>query len=221
MTSWPLSISSRARLRPTLPAPTMIDVHRLGRLEPERAARTSRSRAWSGEIVSSPARAYQAARAGSITRTITRSTPKRVWAICAITRFVLSPSVEAMNTSARSMPASISASISSAVPTVNWPPRVLPALRSARRRGARARAGPRRGPRLRGRRRAPTWRPPSRRGRRPRSGRTCAGDQTMRVRRADSDDGARRARRPRRARSARPQSPRRGRRVTITRHGAL
>ena len=36
-------------------------------------------------------------------------------------RLVLSPSVEAMNTSARSIPAWISASISSAVPTVNWP----------------------------------------------------------------------------------------------------
>ena len=51
-----------------------------------------------------PCSPYQSARAGSITRTITFSTPKRFWAIWAMIRFVLSPSVEAMNTSARSMP---------------------------------------------------------------------------------------------------------------------
>src|SRR4051794_38600262 len=39
-----------------------------------------------------------------------------------MTMFVLSPSVEAMNASARSIPAAISASSSSPVPTVNWPP---------------------------------------------------------------------------------------------------
>ena len=84
-------------------------------------SRTSRSRAWSGEIVCRPCWRYQSARAGSITRTIAFSTPKRCWAIWAITRFVLSPAVEAMKTSARSIPAWIRASISSAVPTVNWP----------------------------------------------------------------------------------------------------
>ena len=40
-----------------------------------------------------------------------------------MTMFVLSPSVAATKTSARSIPAAISASISSAVPTVKWPPR--------------------------------------------------------------------------------------------------
>src|SRR5439155_5959233 len=75
-----------------------------------------------GEIVCSPCSPYQLARAGSITRTITRSTPKRRWAIWAMIKFVLSPSVEAMNTSARAIPACSSASISSAVPTANWPP---------------------------------------------------------------------------------------------------
>ena len=40
-----------------------------------------------------------------------------------MTMLVLSPSVEATNTSARSIPAAVSASISSAVPTVKWPPR--------------------------------------------------------------------------------------------------
>src|SRR5204862_1714138 len=75
-----------------------------------------------GEIVCRPCSPYQLARAGSITRTITRSTPKRRCAIWAMIRFVLSPSVEAMNTSARATPACSSASISSAVPTVNWPP---------------------------------------------------------------------------------------------------
>ena len=53
---------------------------------------------------------------------MTLATLKRCWAICAITRLVLSPLVAATKTSARSIPASISASISSAVPTVNMPP---------------------------------------------------------------------------------------------------
>jgi hypothetical protein len=75
-----------------------------------------------GEIVCRPCSPYQSARAGSITRTIVFSTPKRFWAIWAMTRLVLSPAVDAMNTSARSMPAWINASVSSAVPTVNWPP---------------------------------------------------------------------------------------------------
>src|SRR5690606_37888239 len=57
-----------------------------------------------GQIVSSPCSLYQAARAGSSTRAITRSTPKRFCAICEITRFVLSPLVEATNTSASAMP---------------------------------------------------------------------------------------------------------------------
>ena len=48
---------------------------------------------------------------------------KRRFATCAITRLVLSPSVEATNASARSMPAASRASISRAVPSVNWPPR--------------------------------------------------------------------------------------------------
>src|SRR4029077_10070153 len=43
-------------------------------------------------------------------------------AIWETTRLVLSPLVEAMNTSASSMPASVSASISSAVPIVKRPP---------------------------------------------------------------------------------------------------
>ena len=67
-----------------------------------------------------------------MTRTITFSTPKRRWAIWAITRLVLSPAVDAMNTSARSIPAWISASVSSAVPTVNWPSASSQVLRLAR-----------------------------------------------------------------------------------------
>ena len=53
---------------------------------------------------------------------MTVSTSKRFCAICAITMFVLSPLVEATNTSAVSIPAVSSASSSSPVPTVNWPP---------------------------------------------------------------------------------------------------
>src|SRR4051794_17946263 len=75
-----------------------------------------------GQTVFSPCCSYHAARAGSSTRTTTLSTRKRFCAIWAITRFVLSPSVDATKASARSMPASISASISRAVPTVNEPP---------------------------------------------------------------------------------------------------
>src|SRR5215218_1401835 len=75
-----------------------------------------------GQIVCTPCSAYQAARRGSSTRAITFSTPNRRWAICETTRLVLSPLVEAMKTSASSMPASVSASISSAVPIVKRPP---------------------------------------------------------------------------------------------------
>ena len=75
-----------------------------------------------GQIVCTPCSAYQAARRGSSTRAITFGTSKRRWAICETTRFVLSPLVEAMKTSASSMPASVSASISSAVPIVKRPP---------------------------------------------------------------------------------------------------
>ena len=76
-----------------------------------------------GHTVCRPCWLYHSARSGSRTRTITLGTLNRRWAIWEITRLVLSPSVEAMNTSARSMPAASSASISRAVPTVNWPPR--------------------------------------------------------------------------------------------------
>src|SRR5829696_8073420 len=75
-----------------------------------------------GQIVCTPCSAYQAARRGSSTRAITFGTWKRRWAICETTRLVLSPFVEAMKTSASSMPASVSASSSSAVPIVNRPP---------------------------------------------------------------------------------------------------
>src|SRR4051794_33970887 len=71
-----------------------------------------------GQIVRTPCSLYQAARRGSSTRATTRATPKRRWATWAITRLVLSPLVEAMKTSARSTPASISASSSMAVPIV-------------------------------------------------------------------------------------------------------
>ena len=123
MTSWSLSISSRARFRPTLPRADDDDVHGRASGGLGSSARSNISIATLvGEIVCRPCSAYQVARAGSITRTITCSTPKRRCTIWAIVRFVLSPSVEAMNTSARSIPASSSASISSAVPTVNGPP---------------------------------------------------------------------------------------------------
>src|SRR5215210_533492 len=77
---------------------------------------------WVGQIVCTPCSAYQAARRGSSTRAITLGTSNRRWAIWDTTRFVLSPLVEAMNTLASSMPASVSASISSAVPIVKRPP---------------------------------------------------------------------------------------------------
>src|SRR5436190_3181075 len=91
----------------------------------------SRSRAWRnmsmapcvGEIVSMPCSAYQAARAGSMTRHSTRATSKRRWAIWPMTMLVLAPSVAATKQSARSSPASSGASTSSAVPTLNSPPR--------------------------------------------------------------------------------------------------
>ena len=128
VTSWPLMISSRARFRPTLPAPTMI-TYMATTPAPAASARSNISIACLvGEIVCRPCSPYQSARAGSITRTITFCTPNRFWAIWAMMRLVLSPAVEAMKTSARSIPAWISASVSSAVPTVNWPSRVLPAL---------------------------------------------------------------------------------------------
>ena len=75
-----------------------------------------------GQIVFSPCFSYHSARSGSRIRAITVGTLKRRFAICAITMLVLSPSVEAMNASACSIPAASSASISSPVPTVNWPP---------------------------------------------------------------------------------------------------
>src|SRR5215210_5856080 len=77
---------------------------------------------WVGQIVCTPCSAYQAARRGSSTRAITLGTSNRRWAIWDTTRLVLSPLVEAMKTSASSMPASVSASISSAVPIVKRPP---------------------------------------------------------------------------------------------------
>src|SRR4051812_4366206 len=75
-----------------------------------------------GQIVWRPCSAYQVARAGSMIRAITCSTLNLRLAIWAITRFVLSPSVEAMKTSASAIPASESASISIAWPTVKRPP---------------------------------------------------------------------------------------------------
>ena len=63
--------------------------------------------------------------------------------------FVLSPSVEATKASARSIPASSSASISSPVPTVNCPPKSSQASR-ARPRAGRATRGPRPGTKPRG-----------------------------------------------------------------------
>src|SRR5204863_3948840 len=75
-----------------------------------------------GQIVCSPCCSYHSARYGSRIRAITVGTLNRRCAIWAITMFVLSPSVEATNASARSIPASSSASISRPVPTVNCPP---------------------------------------------------------------------------------------------------
>src|SRR3954470_8428941 len=75
-----------------------------------------------GQMGWTPCSPCQAARRGSRTRAITFDTPNRSWAICETTRLVLSPLVEAMNTSASSIPASVRASISSAVPIVKRPP---------------------------------------------------------------------------------------------------
>src|SRR5262245_52836059 len=90
------------------------------------ASRTSRSSisiaTRVGEITLTPCFSYHSARSGSRIRAITVGTLKRRLAICAITMFLLSPSVEAMKASARSTPAAVSASSSSAVPTVNIPP---------------------------------------------------------------------------------------------------
>ena len=124
VTSWSFSISSRARFQPTLPAPAMITYSAVPPSAPPPAPprRAARSRSGSGRWSATPCSAYQAARRGSSTRAITFGTSKRRWAICETTRFVLSPLVEAMKTSASSMPASISASISSAVPIVKRPP---------------------------------------------------------------------------------------------------
>src|SRR3954451_6332265 len=90
---------------------------------PRTAFSSSSIAVWVGHTVCSPCSAYHLARPGSSTRTTTHLMLNLRWAICAITRFVLSPSGDATKASARSMPASSSASISSAVPTVNDPPR--------------------------------------------------------------------------------------------------
>ena len=114
-----------------------------------------------GQIVAGPARRTRRRGAGSSTRTTTLRRPRSAcWAIWAITRFVLSPLVEAMKTSACSIPASSNASTSSAVPTVKRPPGP-PRSPRGRRRGARATADPRRGPRrvTRGEARLATVRP--------------------------------------------------------------
>src|SRR3954466_9178621 len=119
VTSSPRSSSSRARFQPTLPAPAMI-VYTYS--APSAACWSCSMAIWVGQIVVRPCSEYQAARRGSSTRATTRGTSNRRWAICDTTRFVLSPFVEAMNTSASSMPASSSASTSSAVPIVKRPP---------------------------------------------------------------------------------------------------
>ena len=133
VTSWPLAISSRARFQPTFPAPTIDARTSAGHaLEPvsaaDRGLEHARSRSGSDRRCAGPARRTSARGAGRARARRPSATLKRRLAICAITRFVLSPSVEATKASACSIPASSSASISSAVPTVNDPPRVLPAL---------------------------------------------------------------------------------------------
>src|SRR5438270_1578867 len=120
-------MSSRARFQPTLPAPAMITYMAAYPPVALPQAVNTTSDAWSiatwvGHTVTNPCSPYHAARAGSATRTTTRGTLKRRCAIWAITRLVLSPLVAATNTSASSIPASIKASTSSAVPTVNRPP---------------------------------------------------------------------------------------------------
>src|SRR5215218_5741278 len=121
-------MSSRARFHPTFPAPTITTYMAYpatpsNRICPRTAASSSSIAVCVGQTVWSPCSAYQRARAGSSTRTTTRSIWNRRFAIWAITRFVLSPSVEATNASASSMPAASSASSSSAVPSVKRPPR--------------------------------------------------------------------------------------------------
>ena len=66
-----------------------------------------------------PCFSYHSARSGSRIRAITVGTLNFRFAIWAMMMFVLSPSVEAMNASARSIPADVSASSSRPVPTVN------------------------------------------------------------------------------------------------------
>ena len=133
VTSLSFSSSSRARFQPTLPAPATITYMALRAFlagAADGAARPSPSAArssWSiaiavGQTVCRPCSAYQAARRGSRMRAITFGTSKRRWASWETTRLVLSPLVEAMKTSASAMPASSSASISSAVPIVKRPP---------------------------------------------------------------------------------------------------
>src|SRR5215213_9278646 len=119
VTSWPFATSSRVRFSPTLPPPT---IRTYIYVTAPSASSSSAIADFVGQIVLSPCWAYQSERAGSSTRTITLGTPKRLCASWAMTRLVLSPSVEAMNTSASPMPAASSASISSAVPTVKRPP---------------------------------------------------------------------------------------------------
>ena len=131
VTSLSFSSSSRARFQPTLPAPaTMTYMARPVRraIVAERRLLELVDRDRVGQIVCRPCSAYQAARRGSSTRAITFGTSKRRCASCETTRLVLSPFVEAMKTSASAMPASVSASISSAVPIVNRPAGLLPGL---------------------------------------------------------------------------------------------
>ncbi len=132
-------------------------VHRLGAPPSERALEHLDRVLGRADRLQALLARTSSARAGSITRTIDlRRRSKRCWAIWAITRFVLSPSVEAMNTSA-----SLDARLDQRVDLDRGADGeaaagVLPASWSGPRRGARARAGPRRGRRPRGRRRAPT-----------------------------------------------------------------
>src|SRR4051794_16591194 len=122
VTSAPLEMSSRARLSPTFPAPAM-RTYIPAASYPSAADSTMSIAVWVGETISRPCSAYQVARPGSSTRATTLGTSKHRWAIWAMTRLVLSPLVDAMKTSASSMPASSRASTSSAVPTVKRPPR--------------------------------------------------------------------------------------------------
>src|SRR5262245_16345694 len=112
---------------PHLPGPGDDDVFPLshrsaGYLVPA-ASRTSASSisiaTLVGQTVFTPCFAYHSARSGSRIRATTVGTLKRRFAICEMTILVLSPSVEAMKASARSIPPAISASSSRPVPTVN------------------------------------------------------------------------------------------------------